>query len=75
MTEKKLNKEKIVVTTLDLIDEKGGSKDVNFEMIAAKLGCKQAILYDFFDNYDDILIAAINHIVESIDEDRWQEKI
>lgn len=61
---KQLSKEKIVEVTLNLIDEKGSSKDVNFREIARNLGCAHTSLYNFFDSYNDILLAAIKSIVE-----------
>lgn len=66
---KNLSREMIIGATLDLIDEKGSSKRVGFSEIAKKLDCDQDRLYDFFDDYNDVLFGAINSIVESMGED------
>ena len=65
---RKLSREKIIEATLNLIDEKGSSK-IGFREIAAKLDCDQERLYDYFNDYNDVLFGAINSIVENMGDD------
>lgn len=51
---KSISKELIINTTLSLIEDNGGIKDVNLRGIANKIGCNHTNLYNYFDNLDEI---------------------
>jgi AcrR family transcriptional regulator len=51
---KNVSKEVIIKTTLKLIEEKEGIKDVNLRAIAKKIGCSHANLYNYFNSLDEI---------------------
>lgn len=49
-----ISKEVILETTLCLIDENGGIKNVTLRDIAKKLGCAHTNLYNYFNSLDEI---------------------
>lgn len=56
----KITAEQIVETTLDLINEKGGSRDVNLRKIARILKCHHTNIYNYFDGFDALLWASMD---------------
>lgn len=55
----KITKELIIDTTLDLINDKEGIYHVNLREIARKLGCAHTNLYNYFNNFEEILWQAL----------------
>jgi len=53
----------ILETTLRLIEEKGGTKDVNLREIAKNVGCAHTNLYNYFDSLDDIYWEALAQVL------------
>jgi AcrR family transcriptional regulator len=49
-----ISKEIIIETTLGLIDENGGIKNVTLRDIAKKIGCAHTNLYNYFNSLDEI---------------------
>ncbi len=68
--------ERFVETTLALIAETGGSRDVNLREISRRLGCAHTNLYNYYPTYQDLLweafrrtlIAYGGHIVVGLDD-------
>ena len=54
-----LSKEAIIETTLGLIDENEGLKNVTLRVIAKRLGCAHTNLYNYFSSLDDIFWEAL----------------
>jgi len=48
-------KEKFIETTIELINEKQSSREVNLRSVARKIGCSHQNLYNYFKNYDALL--------------------
>lgn len=59
MSKKNVNKDIVIETALQLIDEKGGIKDVNLREIAKTLGCAHTNLYNYFSSLDEIFWEAL----------------
>jgi len=70
---KNVNKDVIIKITLDLIEEKGGIKDVNLRMIARIIGCAHTNLYNYYGSFDEILwesvAQALTEMMNYSDED------
>ena len=60
---KNVNKEIIIETTLRLIEEKGGIKDVNLREIAKNIGCAHTNLYNYFNSLDEIFWESLGHVI------------
>ncbi len=56
---KNINKAVIIKVTLELIEEKGGIKDVNLRLIARRIGCAHTNLYNYYESLDEILWEAL----------------
>ncbi|MFN7251549.1 MAG: TetR/AcrR family transcriptional regulator [Anaerobacillus sp.] len=63
LDKKEVNKELIIATTLRLIEENGGIKDVNLRGIAKEIGCAHTNLYNYFNSFDEIIWEALGHIL------------
>lgn len=55
--------EELIRITLDLIDKKGSSKNVNLREIAKQLGCAHTNIYNYFENYEDLLWTAMVRVL------------
>ncbi|EKQ55504.1 MULTISPECIES: TetR/AcrR family transcriptional regulator [unclassified Clostridium] len=68
---KNISKELIIETTLVLIEENDGMRDVNLRGIAKRIGCNHTNLYNYFNSLDEIfwesLGQAISNMVEYSD--------
>lgn len=51
---KSVNKEAVIETALQLIDDNEGIKNVTLRVIAKKLGCAHTNLYNYFNSLDEI---------------------
>lgn len=60
---KNVSKEIIIETTLSLIEEKGGIKDVNLREIAKNIGCAHTNLYNYFNSLDEIFWEALGQVL------------
>ncbi|MBW9153485.1 TetR/AcrR family transcriptional regulator [Clostridium estertheticum] len=60
---KDINKEIIIKTTLRLIGENEGIKDVNLRGIAKKIGCSHTNLYNYFSSLDEIFWEALGYVL------------
>jgi AcrR family transcriptional regulator len=58
-----ISKEVILETTLCLIDENGGIKNVTLRDIAKKLGCAHTNLYNYFNSLDEILWESLGQVL------------
>jgi AcrR family transcriptional regulator len=63
MDKKDVSKELIIATTLRLIEENGGIKDVNLRGIAKEIGCAHTNLYNYYNSFDEIIWEALGHIL------------
>lgn len=59
-----MQKEQIIAATLDLIQEKESSSRVNLREVARVLGCAHTNLYNYFEDFDALLWAALDVAVE-----------
>ncbi len=57
-------KEKLITTTLELIEEQNGLHGVNLRQIAARAGCAHTNIYNYYQNFEDLLWDAILRIGE-----------
>jgi len=57
-------KEKLITTTLDLIAQQNGLHGVNLRQIATKAGCAHTNIYNYYQNFEDLLWDAILKIGE-----------
>jgi AcrR family transcriptional regulator len=57
-------KEKLIQTTLDLIDQQGGLHGVNLRQIAFRAGCAHTNIYNYYQDFEDLLWDVIMHIGE-----------
>jgi len=60
---KHVSKEIILETTLSLIDENEGIKDVTLRDIAKKIGCAHTNLYNYFSSLDEIFWEALGQVL------------
>ncbi|WP_185648784.1 TetR/AcrR family transcriptional regulator [Clostridium sp. DJ247] len=60
---KYVSKEIIIETTLRLIEEKEGIKDVNLREIAKNIGCAHTNLYNYFNSLDEIFWEALGQVI------------
>lgn len=60
---KQINRDLVIETALDLIEENGGIKDVNLRGIAKKIGCTHTNLYNYFDSFNEIIWEALGQVV------------
>ncbi len=51
-------------TTLQLIDQKQGSKGVNLRMVAKEIGCAHTNVYNYFDSFEQLLWEAYFEILK-----------
>ena len=58
-----VTKEIILETTLQLINEKEGIKDVTLRDIAKEIGCAHTNLYNYFNSLDDIFWETLAQII------------
>lgn len=58
-----ISKEIILQTTLNLIDENGGIKNVTLRAIAKKLGCTHTNLYNYFNSLDEIFWESLGKVL------------
>ena len=77
-----ISKELIIETTLLLIEENKGIKDVNLRGIAKKIGCAHTNLYNYFNSLDEIfweslgqvLLKMINFVDSNLDTETDSEE-
>jgi AcrR family transcriptional regulator len=55
-----MQKETIVQATLELIQEKESASQVNMREVARALGCAHTNIYNYFEDYGDLLWAALD---------------
>lgn len=60
---KNISKELIIRTTLSLIEENEGIKDVNLRGIAKRIGCNHTNIYNYFSSLDEIFWEALEQAV------------
>ncbi|WP_291578853.1 TetR/AcrR family transcriptional regulator [Clostridium sp. UBA6640] len=60
---KRVSKEIILETTLNLIDKTEGTKDVTLRDIAKKVGCAHTNLYNYFSSLDEIFWEALGQVL------------
>ena len=58
--------ERLIEITVNLIDENGGLQGVNLRKIAKLAGCAHTNVYNYFQNFEGLLWAALERILE-----RW----
>lgn len=60
---KNISKEMIIETTLILIEENGGIRDVNLRGIAKRIGCNHTNLYNYFNSLDEIFWESLGQAI------------
>lgn len=60
-------------TTLELIDENHGVTGVDLRKVSRSLGCAHTNIYNYFDNYADLLWHALVEVVERLMEHTKKE--
>lgn len=60
---KNVNKESIVKTAVQLIDENVGTKNVTLRTIAKEIGCAHTNLYNYFGSLDEIYWEALGNVL------------
>ncbi len=55
--------ERFVDVTLELIEEQGGSQDVNLREVARRVGCAHTNVYNYFDGFRGLLWEALRRAV------------
>lgn len=60
---KNITKDSIIETTLSIISENEGIKDVNLRGLAKKLGCAHTNLYNYYYNINEILWDALGQVM------------
>lgn len=60
---KKVNKESIIKTAVQLIDENVGTKNVTLRIIAKEIGCAHTNLYNYFGSLDEIYWEALGNVL------------
>lgn len=55
--------ERFVGETLALIDERGGSHDVNLREVSRRVGCAHTNLYNYFVSFEDLRWAAFRRVL------------
>lgn len=67
--------DELIGITLDLIDKKGSSKNVNLREIAKLYGCAHTNIYNYFDNYEDLLWSAMERVLDRMvkNTESWVE--
>lgn len=63
ISKKHVSKELIIETTLRLMEENGGIKDVNLRGIAKEIGCAHTNLYNYFSSFDEIIWKSLENIL------------
>ncbi len=66
MTIRKCNNETaalFIKETINLIEEKGGSSNVNLREIAKRVGCAHTNAYNYFDGFDGLMWAAFEEVL------------
>ncbi len=63
INKKDVSKELIIETTLRLIEENRGIKDVNLRGIAKEIGCAHTNIYNYFNSFDEMIWEALEHIL------------
>jgi AcrR family transcriptional regulator len=58
--------ERLIEITVNLIDENGGLQGVNLRKIAKLAGCAHTNVYNYFQNFEGLLWAALERVLE-----RW----
>ncbi|WP_297428049.1 TetR/AcrR family transcriptional regulator [Clostridium sp.] len=65
---KNISKELIIETTLALIEENDGMRDVNLRGIAKRIGCNHTNLYNYFDGLDEIFWESLGQAIRNMVE-------
>lgn len=60
---KNVNKESIIKTAVQLIDENEGTKNVTLRTIAKEIGCAHTNLYNYFGSLDEIYWEALGNVL------------
>lgn len=60
--------ERFVATTLELVEEQGGSLSVNLRQISRRMGCAHTNVYNYFDTYQDLLWEAFRRGLDTYGE-------
>ena len=60
---KGVSKDLIIHTTLRLIEEKEGLKDVNLRGIAKEMNCAHTNLYNYFNSFDEIMWESLGTVL------------
>src|ERR1035437_9524560 len=55
----KVGRDSLVECAVALIDEQGGTQGVNMRAVAARAQCAHTNVYNFFENYEALLWAAL----------------
>ena len=71
---KKISKEDIINTTIEIIKDSNGLQNINLRKIAKKLGCAHTNIYNYFPSYTDLLWEVhselnrkiVNHIINEV---------
>lgn len=63
---KQLSNDKIIEATLQLIANKGSASNVNFREVARFLGCAHTSLYNFYPNYQELLLASAQALIHQM---------
>ncbi|MBM7540751.1 TetR/AcrR family transcriptional regulator [Amphibacillus cookii] len=66
---KKISKDRIVNTLLVKVEENQSIKDVNLRGIAKAMGCAHTNIYNYFNNFSEIIWTALGQILSNMIDD------
>jgi AcrR family transcriptional regulator len=56
--------DRFIAETVALIEERGSSQDVTLREIAERVGCAHTNVYNYFEDFDDLLWAAFSRAID-----------
>lgn len=59
--------ERFVLATLELIEEKKGSRDVTLSEVAKNVGCAHTNAYNYFDGFGGLIVAALDRVLDVLE--------
>ena len=68
MHKKTISQEKIIKTTLEMVQRKNGIRDINLRKFARELGCAHTNLYNYFPNFNELMWNAMFKATELMGE-------
>ncbi|MCK5130432.1 MAG: TetR/AcrR family transcriptional regulator [Clostridiales bacterium] len=66
-------KEKILSTTLELIDQNGGALNVTLRQVAREVNCSAPNIYNYFASFDDLLNSVLIKICDNFTQSMQEQ--